>query len=113
MLEQVKKMKRSLAHGLSIVSAYRNDCQEYMRWQYNNPKLKTQNSLEARMLRQTHVIEKGMSLSHPREKFGVEKVCDLLEYIAEFCKQGFAIEESTPVKNRNYSENKDYIGVKS
>lgn len=99
MLERVKKVKRSLTYGLGIASAYKNDCREYMRWQYNNPKLKTKNSLEARILRQTHVIEKGMSLSHPKEKFGVGKVSDLLEYIAEFCKRGFIIEESTPVKN--------------
>ena len=99
MLEHIKNIKRNVANKLSIVFAYRNDCCEYMRWQYNNPKLKTKNSLEARILRQTHVIEKGMSLSHPREKFGVGKVGALLDYIAEFDKQGFAIDKSIPVRN--------------
>ena len=33
----------------------------------------SQNALEAKILRQTHVIEKGMSLTVPRPQFGVKK----------------------------------------
>lgn len=47
--------------------AYMNDFKEYSGWQYNNQTVKTKNTMEAKILRQTHVIEKGMFLSKPRE----------------------------------------------
>lgn len=95
MFNRLKKAK----HNFEAKQAYKNDCYEYERWQYNNPNVKTKNALEARILRQTHVIEKGMSLSNPREKFGVQKVGELLGYISDFCECGFSIEDSVPVKN--------------
>lgn len=67
--------------------------------QYHNPNVKTQNALEAKILRQTHVIEKGMSLSHPREKFGVQKALELLDFIDEFVECGYDIKDSVPVLN--------------
>lgn len=99
MFKHVKNIKRSITDKMNIASAYKNDCQEYGRWQYNNPKVKTQNALEAKILRQAHVIEKGMSLSHPREKFGVEKAMELLDFIDDFLGHGYKIEDSTPVLN--------------
>lgn len=63
------------------------------------PNVKTQNALEAKILRQTHVIEKGMSLSHPREKFGVQKAMELLDFIGEFVECGYNIKDSAPVMN--------------
>ena len=50
-------------------------------------------------MRQTHVIEKGMSLSHPREKFGVQKAMELLDFIGEFVECGYNIKDSVPVMN--------------
>ena len=50
-------------------------------------------------MRQTHVIEKGMSLSHPREKFGVQKAMELLDLIGEFVECGYNIKDSVPVMN--------------
>lgn len=50
-------------------------------------------------MRQTHVIEKGMSLSHPREKFGVQKAMELLDFIGEFVECGYNIKDSAPVMN--------------
>ena len=87
--------------------AYHSDYEEYNHWQYHNPNVKTQNALEAKILRQTHVIEKGMSLSHPREKFGVQKALELLDFIDEFVECGYDIKDSVPVLNalgvcRNY-----------
>lgn len=50
-------------------------------------------------MRQTHVIEKGMSLSHPREKFSVQKAMELLEFIDEFTECGYKVEDSIPILN--------------
>lgn len=99
MLKYIKTIRHSFKEKISFAVAYKNDCQDYARWQYNNPKVKSQNAIEAKILRQAHVIEKGMSLSHPREMFGTQKASELLEYISDFCEQGFSIENSEPVKN--------------
>lgn len=50
-------------------------------------------------MRQIHVIEKGMSLSRPREKFGVQKAMELLEFIDEFTECGYKVEDSIPILN--------------
>lgn len=50
-------------------------------------------------MRQTNVIEKGMSLSHPREKFSVQKAMELLEFIDEFTECGYKVEDSIPILN--------------
>lgn len=79
--------------------ANHSDYEEYKHWQYHNSNVKTQNALEAKILRQTHVIEKGMSLSHPREKFSVQKAMELLDFIEEFVECGYNIKDSAPVMN--------------
>lgn len=99
MLKRLKHFYATEKSKWEITKAYKNDSHEYWRWQYNNPKVKTKNALEARILRQTHVIEKGMSLSHPREKFGVQKASELLDDITFFCENGFSIEDSIAVRN--------------
>lgn len=50
-------------------------------------------------MRQTNVIEKGMSSSHPREKFSVQKAMELLEFIDEFTECGYKVEDSIPILN--------------
>lgn len=98
-IDFLKKQKRWTVSKYKLRKAYRSDYNEYKRWQYNNPYVKTKNALEAKILRQTHVIEKGMSLSHPREKFGVQKALELLDFIDEFAELGYKIEDSVPVLN--------------
>lgn len=99
MIDFLKKQKRLAVSEFDLLKAYHSDYEEYKRWQYHNPNVKTQNALEAKILRQTHVIEKGMSLSHPREKFGVQKALELLEFIDEFVEYGYIIKDSVPVMN--------------
>lgn len=72
-IDFLKEQKKWTVSKYKLWKAYHSDYEEYNHWQYHNPNVKTQNALEAKILRQTHVIEKGMSLSHPREKFGVQK----------------------------------------
>ena len=99
MKKRLRTIKKAIEKKCSIVSEYYNDLLEYSRWQYNNPSLISQNALEAKILRQTHVIEKGMSLSEPRPKFGVQKAIELLDYIEALCSAGYKIENSVPVQN--------------
>ena len=96
-IDFLKKQKRWTVSKYNLWKAYHSDYKEYEHWQYHNPDVKTQNALEAKILRQTHVIEKGMSLTHPREKFGVQKSLELLDFIDEFVECGYKIEDSTPV----------------
>ena len=98
-INYAKKQKRYVLNQYNLWKEYRSDYNEYKQWQYNNPKMKTQNAIEAKILRQTHVIEKGMSLSHPKEKFGVQKATELLAFIDEFVGYGYKIEESISVLN--------------
>lgn len=99
MFNQLKNIKHVLLSEKVIRGAYLNDYKEYCRWQYHNPEVKTKNALEAKILRQTHVIEKGMSLSKPKERFGMQKASDLLDFVIEYIELGYSILDSTPVKN--------------
>ena len=98
-IDFLKKQKRWTVSKYNLWKAYHSDYEEYKRWQYHNPDVKTQNALEAKISRQAHVIEKGMSLSQPREKFGVQKALELLGFIDEFTECGYRLEDSIPVLN--------------
>lgn len=99
MIAYIRWLKKNISLQYSVKRAYLNDCMEYSRWQYNNPKVKTKNALEAKILRQSHIIEKGMSLSNPKAKFGVQKAYELIDFIEEFARCGFNISNSTPVRH--------------
>lgn len=98
-IDYLKNQIKLTVGKFNLLKAYYSDYEEYKRWQYHNPDVKTQNALEAKILRQSHVIEKGMSLSHPRDKFGVMKSLELLDFIDEFVGLGYKIEDSIPVLN--------------
>ena len=97
--QMIKDYKKIVAMNMAIRSAYKDDCKEFLRWQYNNPNLKTKDAYEAKILRQAHVLEKGMSLKRPKNGFGVKKALELLEYIADYEENGYLIEESQAVIN--------------
>lgn len=99
MLDKLRRLKRVIVAKHSMQKAYGNDCTEYSKWQYNNPAVKTKNAMEAKILRQTHILEKGMSLSKPRAGFGVQKACELIDFITAFISEGYKVEESVAVKN--------------
>lgn len=98
-MSEMKKVKCQYKKVRSIKKEYKHDCNEYIKYNYNNPDIKTKNALEAKILRQAHIIEKGMSLSYPRPGFGVEKAKKLLIYISEYVSNGFPISESIAVQN--------------
>lgn len=99
MIALLKEYKRKFNQYIVIKKAYKNDFKQYFKWQYNNPDVKTKNAFEAKILRQAHILEKGMSLSHPREKFGVQKAEELIALIDNFISLGFKIKKSAPVTN--------------
>ena len=67
------KIKRFINRATMFLEFYQ-DYKNYKRWNYNNPAVKTRAAQESKMLRQTHMIEKGMSLSAPRKGFGQQKI---------------------------------------
>ena len=123
MFEKIKRLKRVLFEKQRIKKSFKSDCCRYMLWQYNTPGLNSRNALEAKILRQAHILEKGMSLSHPKPKFGEQKAIELLDFFDEYTKNGYDISMSTAVINSigvlkaylNYHEmflNDDYFRKK-
>lgn len=99
MMKKIKTIKKKISKHCLMCTSYYVDCREYSSWQYNNPSVTSKNAFEAKILRQTHVLEKGMSLSNPRVHFGVQKALELLDDIDAFCDYGYKIEDSTAVQN--------------
>lgn len=95
----MKKHLKRLKYLYSIVREYLSDCRYFIKWEYNNPHNQTQTAMEARILRQTHILEKGMSLANPKPKFGVQRAEELIGFINEYANRGFSIEESVAVRN--------------
>lgn len=81
----------------NIFISYMKDAVKYKKYQYNNPKMNSINSHEAKILRQAHMLEKGMALSSPRRLFGVEKAKELIEMIHRFQLAGYSVEKNEVV----------------
>lgn len=78
-----------------MANEFYHDYKEYKKWNYNSPRVHSQGAQEAKLLRQIHILEKGMSLSHPRKGFGQEKTKELLIMMDDYIKMGFPTEETT------------------
>ena len=85
-----KHKVKMLLNQFQMLIEYYHDYRDYKRWNYNNPKVKSQSALEAKILRQTHILEKGMSLPNPRIGFGQEKIKELFKMMEEYLKYGFS-----------------------
>ena len=59
----LKEQKKWTVSKYKLWKAYHSDYEEYNHWQYHNPNVKTQNALEAKILRQTHVIKRYVVVS--------------------------------------------------
>lgn len=97
--KKLKQIKKYHMDKKAICEAFRNDCNNYVKWQYHNPKIKSKNAMEAKILRHTHVLEKGMSLSHPRSGFGVQRASELLNFIDEYTSEGYKPDDSSAILN--------------
>lgn len=69
MFDCIHRLKRRLCAAIKLRKEFLNDYKEYQKWNYNNPDIHTKNTLEAKILRKTHILEKRMSLSRPKKDF--------------------------------------------
>lgn len=91
-------LRNALRKRKEMILEFVNDYKTYNKWNYNNSKIHSQNALEAKILRQTHMIEKGLSLSEPRKGFGQEKISELFIMLDEYINSGFDV-EAVPFQN--------------
>ena len=89
MLTKIKSFIKVRLDRTRMFSEFYHDYKHYKRWNYNNPKVKTKAAQESKILRQTHMIEKGMSLSNPRKGFGQAKIATLFEMLDRYIELGF------------------------
>lgn len=61
----------------------------YRKYNYANQKNNSKEAMDGKILRQTHIIEKGMSLSQPRKGFGQEKIQVLMAYLKTYIQFGY------------------------
>lgn len=111
----MKSCIRYLYMWFKCLNDYLSDFNLYMTFNYNNPFRHGEKALLAKMLRQTHTIEKGMSIAKPRIGFGVSKINELIEMIDQYIEQsydtsktGFKNAISTMASYRNFQEKMGY-----
>lgn len=92
-MSEFKEKIKVIIDRFTMFSGFYDDYKQYKKWNYNNPSLHTRSAQEAKILRQTHIIEKGMSLSSPRKGFGQEKITGLLRMLDEYLHQGFPTDD--------------------
>ena len=87
--KRIKNKIKIFINRATMFLEFYQDYKNYKRWNYNNPAVKTRAAQESKMLRQTHMIEKGMSLSAPRKGFGQQKIKELFEMMNQYLKLGY------------------------
>lgn len=86
------KLKDKIAQyfpNIALFANYYNDYKQYSKSHYSGKGNSFEKS-QGKIFRQTHIIEKGMSLSHPRKGFGKEKIKQLLMYLDEYIELGYS-----------------------
>lgn len=86
---KLKKSVKIFLDKFVMIYEFFCDYRNYSRWNYNNPRVITRSAQESKILRQTHMIEKGMSLSSPRKGFGQQKIQILFEMLDLYLKRGY------------------------
>ena len=112
----IKYLLKYIRNSLNIYRSYLYDANMYIKHNYSSEI--SQQALEAEILRQTHVLEKGMSLSNPRPGFGQAKVKELFDYLNTFKARGYDISTSVPFQNavqtlKEYMEFQENLGVRN
>ena len=88
-IEFIKNKIKIFINRATMFQEFYQDYKNYKKWNYNNPVVKTRAAQESKMLRQAHMIEKGMSLSAPRKGFGQQKIQELFEMMDQYLKMGY------------------------
>lgn len=90
MINKLKGRLRKVKDRCMMPLEFYKDYRHYRKWNYNNLRNNDLCAYEARILRQAHVIEKGLSLSSPRKGFGTARIDELLEMLHGFIEKGYA-----------------------
>lgn len=91
MIEKLKRKVKIFLDRMGMFTEFYHDYRHYKKWNYNNPSVKTKAAQESKILRQTHMIEKGMSLTAPRKGFGQQKIAVLFEMLNQYIDSEFPI----------------------
>lgn len=89
MWKKIKSNIRIALNRAGMFFEFYQDYRNYKKWNYNNPRVKTRTAQESKILRQTHMIEKGMSLTAPRKGFGQQKIEVLFDMLDQYLKMGY------------------------
>lgn len=90
----MKKYIRYFYMWFNCLCDYLSDFSLYVKFNYNNPFRCNEKALLAKMLRQTHTIEKGMSIPEPRIGFGVTKINELMKMADQYIVQNYDISKT-------------------
>ena len=107
----IKSHIKRLKDQFSMISEFFHDYRDYERWNYNNPRVKTLGAQESKILRQTHIVEKGLSLSNPRKGFGQPKIDTLFSMLDKYISLGFDT-SNIPFQNAIFVLN-EYVRIQS
>ncbi|SDI87168.1 Nitroreductase [Pseudobutyrivibrio sp. 49] len=89
----MKLSRKKMHEKFLMCREFYSDYKMYKKWNYHNPNVHTIAAYQAKILRQTHVIEKGLSLSNPRVGFGVAKIKELFSMLDDYLARGYSVEE--------------------
>lgn len=97
-MDNLKKKIKIIIDRARMFFEFYHDYKDYKRWNYNNSKVKSLSAMESKILRQTHIIEKGLSLSTPRRGFGGPKIEELFTMLDEYLSLGYPT-DNVPFQN--------------
>lgn len=92
MILKVKKFIKLIIDKTRMLPEFLCDYWGYKKYNYNGLRKQTFSSFESMILRQTHIIEKGLSLEKPRVGFGEAKINDLFEMMSNYKNAGFPVD---------------------
>jgi hypothetical protein len=73
MPEWILAYKNIIVNFFSFAFNYLYDFRRFIKYSLWNNKIGDEKTLQAKILLQTHIIEKGLSLKNPRPDYGKEK----------------------------------------
>lgn len=87
---KIKKIGGQILRDCALFRDFIGDFKKYRKYNFGNCANKAQLALEGKIIRQAHILEKGMSLSSPRIGFGQEKIQALFTYLDEYKRLGYS-----------------------
>ncbi len=88
-VENFKGLKKRFRYHREMISDYIYDYQNYLKFNYNGKNSTSYASMEAKIYRSAHHLEKGMSLSMPKDAFGIEKAKELFSFLKEYLSRDY------------------------